>query len=80
MVQRKPRRRRPAGPAEAGFTLIARGEFSIVIARIAVAEGVEAEIGPLSVAYVLILAIGGSLAAKAADPLSQRLPPRPNPG
>lgn len=61
------------GRLRAGFTLIARGEFSIVIAGIAVAEGVETDIGPLAAAYVLMLAIGGPLAAKAADPLSRRI-------
>ncbi len=66
----------PPGRLRAGFTLIARGEFSIVIAGIAVAEGVESDIGPLAAAYVLMLAIGGPLAAKAADPLSRRLTSR----
>jgi CPA2 family monovalent cation:H+ antiporter-2 len=47
--------------------LIARGEFSIVIAGIAVAAGGEPELGPLAAAYVLLLAIAGPLAAKAAD-------------
>ncbi len=61
------------GRLRAGFTLIARGEFSIVIAGIAVAEGVESDIGPLAAAYVLTLAIGGPLAAKAADPLARLL-------
>lgn len=64
------------GRLRAGFTLIARGEFSIVIAGIAVAEGIEADIGPLSAAYVLILAIGGPLLARSADPLSRRLAAR----
>ena len=64
------------GRLRAGFTLIARGEFSIVIAGIAVAEGVEADIGALAAAYVLMLAIGGPLAAKAADPLARRLAER----
>ncbi len=60
------------GRLRAGFTLIARGEFSIVIAGIAVAEGVESDIGALAAAYVLILAVIGPLAARAADPLSRR--------
>lgn len=64
------------GRLRAGFTLVARGEFSIVIAGIAVAEGIEADIGPLSAAYVLILAIGGPLLARSADPLSRRLAAR----
>lgn len=61
------------GRVRAGMTLIARGEFSIVIAGIAVAEGIERDLGPLAAAYVLVLAITGPLAARAADPLARRL-------
>lgn len=61
------------GRLRAGATLIARGEFSIVIAGIAVADGIEPELGALAAAYVLILAVGGPLLARAADPLSSRL-------
>ena len=64
------------GRLRAGFTLIARGEFSIVIAGIAVAEGVEADIGAVAAAYVLMLAIGGPLLARTADPLARRLTAR----
>ena len=61
------------GRLRAGTVLTVRGEFSIVIAGIAVAEGVNAEIGPLAAAYVLILAIGGPLLARAANPVARRL-------
>jgi CPA2 family monovalent cation:H+ antiporter-2 len=61
------------GRLRAGATLIARGEFSIVIAGIGVAEGIEGDLGPLATDYVLLLAIAGPLAAKAADPLARRL-------
>jgi len=61
------------GRLRAGATLIARGEFSIVIAGIAVADGIEADLGPLAAAYVLILAIAGPLLARAADPLGRRI-------
>ena len=61
-----------AGRLRAGTVLTVRGEFSIVIAGIAVAEGVNAEIGPLAAAYVLLLAVGGPLLARAADPISRR--------
>jgi CPA2 family monovalent cation:H+ antiporter-2 len=61
------------GRIRAGTTLIARGEFSIVIAGIAVAEGIEADLGPLAAAYVLTLAIAGPLLARAADPIARRL-------
>ncbi|MBV8360982.1 MAG: cation:proton antiporter [Deltaproteobacteria bacterium] len=43
----------------AGVTLIPRGEFSIVIAGLGV--GLESQLGPLSAAYVLILAVVGPL-------------------
>ena len=61
-----------AGRLRAGTVLTVRGEFSIVIAGIAVAEGVNAEIGPLAAAYVLLLAVGGPLLARATDPISRR--------
>ncbi|MEE8600691.1 cation:proton antiporter [Euzebya tangerina] len=60
-----------AGPGRirAGATLIARGEFSIVIAGLAVSGGIEPEIGPLAATYVLLLAVGGSVLARFADDL-----------
>lgn len=68
----------PAGRLRAGAVLTARGEFSIVIAGIAVAEGLDAELGALAAAYVLLLAVGGPLLARIADPLARRLfVPRP---
>jgi CPA2 family monovalent cation:H+ antiporter-2 len=61
------------GRLRAGTILTARGEFSIVIAGIAVADGIENELGPLAAAYVLILAVAGPLLARTADPLARRL-------
>jgi monovalent cation:H+ antiporter-2, CPA2 family len=49
--------------------LIPRGEFSIVIAGLGVAAGVEPDLGPLAAAYVLILALFGSVIAR-----TERLP------
>ena len=63
----------PRGRARAGATLIARGEFSIVIAGIAVASGLDAEVGALSIAYVLLLAVAGPVAARLSDPIAERL-------
>ena len=57
----------PRGRARAAAALIARGEFSIVIAGIAVAEGAEPELGPIAAVYVLLLAICGPLVARAVD-------------
>jgi CPA2 family monovalent cation:H+ antiporter-2 len=47
----------------AGMALIARGEFSIVIAGLGV--GLEPQLGPLSAAYVLFLAVLGPILARA---------------
>jgi CPA2 family monovalent cation:H+ antiporter-2 len=56
------------GRVRAGTVLVARGEFSIVIAGLAVAAGVEPQLGPLAAAYVLLLAVTGPLLARAAEP------------
>lgn len=50
------------GRRRAGWLLVARGEFSIVIAGLAVAAGLEPKLGPLAATYVLLLAIVGPLA------------------
>ena len=55
----------PRGRARAAATLVARGEFSIVIAGLGVAAGVESQLGPLSAAYVLILALGAPLLTRS---------------
>jgi CPA2 family monovalent cation:H+ antiporter-2 len=48
----------------AGLELIARGEFSIVIAGLGV--GIEPRLGSLSAAYVLLMAIAGPILARFA--------------
>ncbi|ERI35959.2 potassium transporter, partial [Arthrobacter sp. AK-YN10] len=71
------------GRFRAGAALIARGEFSIVIAGLALASGaVPGELAALATAYVLIMAILGPLAARFVEPLvkmirkSPEAPPR----
>lgn len=54
----------PRGRIRAGLTLVARGEFSIVIAGIAVAGGATGALGPLVATYVLMLALAGPLLAR----------------
>ncbi|MFD4502350.1 cation:proton antiporter [Streptomyces sp. NPDC058457] len=61
------------GRWRAGGTLVARGEFSIVIAGLAVTAGIEPSLGPLATAYVLILVIVGPLTARYTEPLARRL-------
>lgn len=51
-----------SGSLRAGATLVARGEFSIVIAGLGAA--IEPRLGALSAAYVLILAVVGPILAR----------------
>jgi CPA2 family monovalent cation:H+ antiporter-2 len=64
------------GRWRAGGTLVARGEFSIVIAGLAVTAGIEPSLGPLATAYVLILVILGPLTARYTEPVALRLAAR----
>jgi CPA2 family monovalent cation:H+ antiporter-2 len=59
----------PRGRWRAGTALIPRGEFSIVIAGLAVAAGLEPTLGPVATAYVLVLAVLGPVLARASEPL-----------
>ncbi|WP_426300341.1 cation:proton antiporter [Arthrobacter sp. R-11] len=68
------------GRFRAGAALIARGEFSIVIAGLAVTSGaVPRELAALATAYVLLMAIIGPLAARFVEPAVKaiRKPRRP---
>ena len=53
----------------AGAALVARGEFSIVIAGLGVSAGLEPQLGALSAAYVLLLAIIGPILTRGIEPL-----------
>ena len=55
------------GKLRAGTALIARGEFSIVIASLGVGTAHGEDLGALAAGYVLLTAIAGPLAAKYAD-------------
>ncbi|MBE9375934.1 cation:proton antiporter [Saccharopolyspora sp. HNM0983] len=68
------------GRLRAGTALVARGEFSIVIAGLAVASGtVTDELAALATAYVLLMAVIGPVTTRAAEPLARRLLRRPPP-
>jgi CPA2 family monovalent cation:H+ antiporter-2 len=54
------------GRRRAAATLIARGEFSIVIAGLGLTAGVGGELGPIAAAYVLIMATSGPILARLA--------------
>jgi K+:H+ antiporter subunit KhtU len=61
----------PRGRFRAGGALVARGEFSIVIAGLAAAT--EPRVAPLATAYVLILVILGPFTARWTEPVARRL-------
>jgi CPA2 family monovalent cation:H+ antiporter-2 len=62
----------PMGRARAGAALVARGEFSIVIAGLAVAAGaVDEQLAALTTAYVLVMAVLGPLAARVVEPVTR---------
>ncbi|MGH9841493.1 MAG: cation:proton antiporter [Blastocatellia bacterium] len=57
------------GRWRAGAALVARGEFSIVIAGLGVSAGLEPRLGALSAAYVLFLAVLGPILTRTIEPL-----------
>ncbi|MEU0544575.1 cation:proton antiporter [Nocardia sp. NPDC005978] len=61
------------GRARAGSALVARGEFSIVIAGLAVAAGAApGEFAALATTYVLLMAAFGPIAARGLEPAVRR--------
>lgn len=63
----------PRGRMRAGTVLIARGEFSIIIAGLAVGHGLHPDLVPFTGAYVLVLASAAPVITRFADPLADRL-------
>ncbi|GLY07232.1 cation:proton antiporter [Actinoplanes sp. NBRC 101535] len=55
------------GQVRAGLALMPRGEFSVVIAGLAVAYGVDPRLAPLATAYVLITVVTGPMLARLPD-------------
>jgi len=69
------------GRFRAGSALVARGEFSIVIAGLAVGSGtVDSGIAPLVATYVLLMAVLGPVAARVVEPVVRRTVLRRRPG
>ena len=60
------------GRVRAGTALIARGEFSIVIAALGAGTANGADLGALAAGYVLLTAVLGPVAARYADALTTR--------
>lgn len=64
----------PRGRLRAGTALVARGEFSIIIAGLAVSAGYP-EVGVFASGYVLIVAVLGPFLARSSDWLARPLVP-----
>ncbi|HEY3713024.1 MAG TPA: cation:proton antiporter [Jatrophihabitantaceae bacterium] len=65
------------GRWRAAVTLIPHGEFSVVVAALAVAAGAQAKLGPTTACYVLITILIGALVHKWPDRLrSEQSTPR----
>ena len=62
--------------ANIGLTVLGRGEFSLILATLAVAAGLDTRIGPFIALYVLVLAVLGPLLAARSPVLAHLLPAR----
>jgi CPA2 family monovalent cation:H+ antiporter-2 len=65
------------GRMRAGTALVARGEFSVVIAGLGTT--VEPRLAPLAAAYVLLMAIAGPILARFAEPMAAFVQARQRP-
>ncbi|WP_166354456.1 cation:proton antiporter [Phytoactinopolyspora limicola] len=62
------------GAANIGLTILGRGEFSLILATLALAAGLDPRIGPFVALYVLILAIVSPLLAAQSHYLARVMP------
>lgn len=71
----------PRAAANIGLTVLGRGEFSLVLATLAIAAGLDDRIRPFVAIYVLTLAIAGPLLTTRSRQVAARFPrwlvPRP---
>lgn len=72
----------PRAAANIGTTVLARGEFSLILASLAASTGLDSRIGPFIAGYVLILALGAPIVSANAKVLARLIPSRwfPAPG
>jgi CPA2 family monovalent cation:H+ antiporter-2 len=67
-------RRVPA--ANIGLTILGRGEFSLILATLALAAGLDERVGPFIAGDVLVLAFAGPLLASRSTTLARWIPAR----
>jgi monovalent cation:H+ antiporter-2, CPA2 family len=60
--------------ANIGLTILGRGEFSLILATIAIAAGLDPRIGPFVALYVLILAVLSPLLAANSQYVARAMP------
>ena len=65
----------PGAAANIGLTILGRGEFSLILATLAVGAGLDERIEPFVALYVLVLAILGPLLATRSALVADRIPP-----
>jgi CPA2 family monovalent cation:H+ antiporter-2 len=66
--------RQPA--ANIGLTVLGRGEFSLILATLAMTAQLDARMGPFVALYVLVLAIAGPLLTARSSTVSRLIPTR----
>jgi CPA2 family monovalent cation:H+ antiporter-2 len=59
-----------------GLTVLARGEFSLILATLAVAGGLDERISPFVAGYVLVLALAAPILASHTRPIARLVPER----
>ena len=62
--------------ANVGLTILARGEFSLILAALAAAAGLDDRIGPFVAGYVLVLALSAPILAAQTHRLVRLIPSR----
>ncbi|MDT0305977.1 cation:proton antiporter [Streptomyces sp. DSM 44917] len=67
----------PAPTANVATTLLARGEFALILATMAAAAGLDARLSPFIAGYVLVLAVVAPLVAGRSHWLARILPGGP---
>ncbi|MYY01260.1 MULTISPECIES: cation:proton antiporter [unclassified Streptomyces] len=69
----------PQAAANIATTLVARGEFALILATMAAGAGLNERLSPFIAGYVLVLAVLAPLAAGRSHWLARLLPGRPEP-
>ena len=64
------------GTANLATTIVAQGEFALILAALAVTAGLDDRLGPLVAGYVLVLAVGGPILAARSQLVAGWLPTR----